>query len=104
MCFPTASSFTAETARTARISASTRRPRSATQGTPENPAFRRQEETMGFSSSAEFRDPIDPHVGVTEVEWITTRRQTVVPYGLLIRTFETGRPPADGFRSPIDDE
>mmetsp|Transcript_39340 Transcript_39340/g.104425 ORF Transcript_39340/g.104425 Transcript_39340/m.104425 type:complete len:103 (+) Transcript_39340:412-720(+) len=36
-----------------------------------------------------------------EIEWTTETRPSVVPYGLLVRIFEPGRPP-DYFMSPVD--
>lgn len=42
------------------------------------------------------------HVSVEEIEWRTERRQTILPYGLLVRTYKDEEEPQDGFRSPVD--
>ena len=42
-------------------------------------------------------------LNIEEIEWWTTRRQSVVPYGLMIRTYTSDAPPTDGFSSPLDE-
>jgi len=61
--------------------------------------FRIQRETMRFSRGKQI---VCPHVSNGEVEWVTTRRQTVVVYGILVRTYLLQEPPEEGFVSPVD--
>eukprot|EP00662_Eupelagonemidae_sp_cell21_P000132 gene132-41238_t len=63
--------------------------------------FREQSETVGFRSKWS-QHTVCPHVSIKRVEWVTDRRGTVIPYGLLIRVYPRDRPPTDGFRSPVD--
>jgi len=58
-------------------------------------------ETMGFRKKW-GQQQLCPHVPITEIEWKTSKRQTVMPYGLLIRTYPVSDPPKEGFLSPAD--
>jgi len=63
-------------------------------------SFTKQRETMGFARSGRQHE-LCPLVKREEMEWKTTRRQTVMPYGLVVRTYPMSRPPAC-FSSPVD--
>lgn len=60
-----------------------------------------QAETMKFRTRWNKTD-LCPHVKWTEIEWVSKRRKTIVPYGLLIRTFSADSPPEQHYRSPVD--
>ncbi|CAK0826770.1 unnamed protein product [Prorocentrum cordatum] len=60
-----------------------------------------QAETMNFKTRWNNTD-LCPHVKWTEIEWVSKRRKTIVPYGLLIRTFPSDSPPEQYYRSPVD--
>jgi len=65
--------------------------------------FKKQGETMGFKSLWKMEGKqLCPFLSNhDEIEWTTETRPSVVPYGLLVRIFEPGRPP-DYFMSPVD--
>mmetsp|Transcript_73799 Transcript_73799/g.238958 ORF Transcript_73799/g.238958 Transcript_73799/m.238958 type:complete len:82 (-) Transcript_73799:292-537(-) len=62
--------------------------------------FKIQGETMRFRSTGQ--SDVCPHVKVDEVEWVTEHRKSLMPYGILIRTFSPDQEPARYFRSPND--
>eukprot|EP00931_Biecheleriopsis_adriatica_P047884 TRINITY_DN2763_c0_g1_i3.p1 TRINITY_DN2763_c0_g1~~TRINITY_DN2763_c0_g1_i3.p1 ORF type:complete len:494 (-),score=125.71 TRINITY_DN2763_c0_g1_i3:194-1675(-) len=65
--------------------------------------FRVQAETMGFRSRWKTREfDLCPHVHTHEVEWVTEVRKSLIPYGILIRTFTEANLPEKHFRSPVD--
>lgn len=63
-------------------------------------SFRIQAETMNFRQQG--RHDLCPHVSAEEVEWVTEQRKTLIPYGLLVRTYPRDRPPERYFASPVD--
>ena len=63
-------------------------------------SFTKRGETMNFRKKWD-QHIICPHTPTESIEWITTRRQTVVPTGVMIRTYRTTSTP-DAFHSPVD--
>lgn len=56
--------------------------------------FARQGETMGFTRKwpGHLRRTC-PHVDLSAIEWMSSQKEGAIPYGLLIRVWETAADP-----------